>query len=294
MKNKVFIWGHNGDGHTHGHIHSAYFRAFKDMGFESYWINSKGNLKDEDFNESIFFTHHIVMNGMPLIKSCKYITHHANINHFLNAGIPRENILQLGNYIHKEEIHEKINETAYWNDSARTLYQTWATDLLPHEIDENNSIPFNKSAENFNYVGTMYEQGSWWFNSFSNILKNGHKVNCRLIGGFGRPVSFQENIKLARESFLCPDFRSDWHLECGYIPCRAYKNISYGRVAGTNSPWVKRALGDYIVYGGTPSTLYGKLIDAELNNKINMREAMLYVKDKHTYVNRIKTILKFL
>jgi hypothetical protein len=80
----------------------------------------------------------------------------------------------------------------------------------------------------------------------------------------------------------------------GYIPCRIQKNISYGQVQGTNSPFIKKAFGDYVVFGGTPETLYENLIDAASNNKINMREAMLFIKDKHTYINRINNILKFL
>jgi hypothetical protein len=99
---------------------------------------------------------------------------------------------------------------------------------------------------------------------------------------------------LIRNSFICPDFRSDWHLQCGYIPCRIQKNISYGRVQGTNSPFIKEAFGDYVVYGGTPETLYNNLIDAERGGKINMKEAMQFIKDKHTYINRINNILKFL
>jgi len=48
------------------------------------------------------------------------------------------------------------------------------------------------------------------------------------------------------------------------------------------------------VYGGTPETLYNNLIEAERGKKINMKEAMQFIKDKHTYINRINNILKFL
>jgi len=36
------------------------------------------------------------------------------------------------------------------------------------------------------------------------------------------------------------------------------------------------------------------MIIAGENNKINMKNAMLFIKDNHTYVNRISNILKFL
>jgi hypothetical protein len=107
-------------------------------------------------------------------------------------------------------------------------------------------------------------------------------------------ASDEENRNLIRESFLCPDFRSDFHLQHGYVPCRMWKNISYGRITGTNSPLVKRALGDYVVFGGTPQTLYQNLLEAEINQSVNMKEAMSYVKENHTFINRVNNLLKFL
>ena len=42
--------------------------------------------------------------------------------------------------------------------------------------------------------------------------------------------------------------------------------------AGTNSPFIKEAFGDYVVYGGTPETLYNNLVQAEkgIGSGINM------------------------
>ena len=55
-----------------------------------------------------------------------------------------------------------------------------------------------------------------------------------------------------------------------------------------------KKLGDYVVFGGTQ-----KLSTIILFNRkgcgggINMRE-LKFIKDKHTYVNRVNNILKFL
>ena len=72
------------------------------------------------------------------------------------------------------------------------------------------------------------------------------------------------------------------------------KNISYGRIQGTNSPFVKEAFGDYVVFGGTPETLYNNLIETERSQTFKIKEAMQFIKDKHTYINRVNNILKFL
>ena len=227
---------------------------------------------------------------MPLRKDCKYITHHIETKYLTDAGVPYQNVLKLGNCIQETEKFEKVENLCNWDNSSRTLYQTWGTDLLPDEIDVDSPVKFDWNKPHINYVGMMYEQGPFWIETFAYYAKK-HNKEVKL---FTQSVSYEENMQLIKESFVCPDFRSDWHLQCGYIPCRIQKNISYGQVQGTNSPFIKKAFGDYVVFGGTPETLYDNLVDAASNNKINMKEAMQFIKDKHTYINRITNILKFL
>lgn len=288
---KIFIWGHKLHEHTHGYIHSSYYKAFKYLNHEVYWIDKRDDLTQFDFSNSIFFTENSVKNGMPLRKDCKYITHHIDTNYFLENDVPFENVIKLGNYLPSLEVHEKVSELAYWDNNTRTLYQCWGTDLLPHEIDENSPVEFNKNNKSINYVGMFYEQGLWWAQQIANIAMQKNKVEFNV---FTQNASDEENRDLIRSSFICPDFRSDWHLQCGYIPCRIFKNISYGRITGTNSPFVKKAFGDYVVFGGTPETLYDNLLYADINKKVDIKDAMKFVKENHTFINRVNNLLKFL
>jgi hypothetical protein len=287
---KIIIWGHYPlHSSTHGYIHSTYTKAFQYLGYEVNWVPNSPDV-DLDFSNSVFFVEDSQKSYMPLRKDCKYITHHVDTKYLIDAGISYENVLKLGNCIQETEKFEKVEDLCHWDNSTRTLYQTWGTDLLPHEIDVDNHVKFDWNKPNINYVGMMYEQGFYWVQTFAYYAKK-HNKEVKL---FTQSVSYEENMQLIKDSFVCPDFRSDWHLQCGYIPCRIQKNISYGQVQGTNSPFIKKAFGDYVVFGGTPESLYDNLVEDSLNNKINMREAMQFIKDKHTYVNRINNILKFL
>lgn len=291
---KIYIWGHKLHTSTHSYIHAAYFKTFEYLGYETYWIDSNDNLSHYDFSNSIFFVEGgdiRYAEGIPLRKDCKYITHHIKTEYFTNAGVPFENILKLGNYLPKFDIHENVGDLAYWDESIRCLYQPWATDLLPHEIDEKNPIKFSWENKKLNFIGMLHTEAPWWAQEFANIIYNKHNVEFKV---YTQNASFEENRKLIEKSFLCPDFRGDWHLECGYLSCRIFKNISYGRIVGTNSPNIKNIFGDYVVFGGTPNTLYNNLLDSEINQKVNMRDAMLFVKEKHTYINRVNNILKLL
>jgi hypothetical protein len=288
---KFVIWGHKLHQSTHSYIHSSYNKAFQYLGYETYWVDGRDDLSSIDFSDAVFFVEGSCSDDMPRLKNCKYITHHIDTEKLTSSGISYENILKLGNYLPREEVHEKVEDLAYWDNSTRTLYQCWGTDLLPSEINIDGYIPFNPSRKTLNYVGMLYDQGPWWAEEFATILEHKCQVEFKV---FTQHVSHDENVQLIRDSFLCPDFRSDWHLECGYIPCRMWKNISYGRITGTNSPYVKRALGDYVVFGGTPQTLYQNLLNAEQNRTINMKDAMMFVRDNHTFINRVNNILKFL
>ena len=295
---KFIIWGHKLHESTHSYIHSSYKRALDFLGYETYWVDHRDDISSIDLSDAVFIVEHAKHRGMPFLKNCKYVQLSFN-DEFEQHDIPKENIITFRHscdiidpetFEHK--VVEKIGELSYWDKKTRTLYQAWGTNLLPHEIDYENPIKFNQNEKQLNYVGMFYQKDLWWrAEEFAAEISKNNGVEFKL---FTQSESDEKNQELIQKSFLCPDFRNDWHLRCGYIPCRVFKNISYGRVCGTNSPWVKQLFGDYVVYGGTPRTLYENLLDAEMNNKINMRESMLYVRDNHTYINRVQNILKLL
>lgn len=285
MSHKIIIWGHKLHSHTHSYIHNSYFKAFKSLGYEVFWFDQTDDTSQFDFSNSIFFTEDQVKRGMPLRNDCKYIAHHIQPSFF--NGI--DSVLNLGNYIVDVEKFVKVKDQTYFDSKTKTLYQCWATDLLPDEINLDDFCVYDKSKQYVNYVGSLYEEGLEFAQEFGSILKDNQK-ELRLYHG----VSDEENRQLIRDSFLCPDFRNYHHIKVGYIPCRIFKTISYGQIIGTNSINVKRVFGDYVVFGSNPNDLYDNMVEAILNQTIDMKEAMLFVKNNHTYINRVKTILEVL
>jgi len=285
MSHKIIIWGHKLHNHTHSYIHNSYFKAFKSLGYEVFWFDQTDDISQFDFSNSIFFTEDQVKWGMPLRNDCKYIAHHIQPSFF--NGI--DSVLNLGNYIVDVEKFDKVKDQTYFDSKTKTLYQCWATDLLPDEINLDDFCVYDKSKQYVNYVGSLYEEGLEFAQEFGSILKDNQK-ELRLYHG----VSDEENRQLIRDSFLCPDFRNYHHIKVGYIPCRIFKTISYGQIIGTNSINVKRVFGDYVVFGSNPNDLYDNMVEAILNQTIDMKEAMLFVKNNHTYINRVKTILEVL
>jgi len=49
---KVIIWGHPLYSHTHSYVHDAYYKAFKHLGYETYWFYDEEFPLDFDYNNS--------------------------------------------------------------------------------------------------------------------------------------------------------------------------------------------------------------------------------------------------
>lgn len=296
MKKKFIVWGHKNNGHTHSYIHSSYYKAAKFLGFESYWLDGSENLNNFNFDNSIFFTEDQVQHNIPLNKSSKYILHHTNLEKYKNHDL---NYINLANYLkpcdelisayHPENIVEKINDFCYWDEKTKTIYQPWATDLLPNQIDINNATKYNPNNNVINYIGTVHEN-SPQIHQFLNICnKHGIKFNVT------RTNTDEKNKNLIENSYLSLDLRGHGHIEVGYLPCRVFKNLSYGRITGTNSENVKTKLGDNVVFDSDIEILFERLIDSEKTKSINdIQKTMTYIKDEHTFVNRINNLLKFI
>ena len=76
----------------------------------------------------------------------------------------------------------------------------------------------------------------------------------------------------------------------GYIPCRIFKNISYGHMGVTNSEYVNKVFNDQLIFSNDTYQLYHKVKEEITPEKT--KELMKLVKEKHTYINRINQILE--
>ena len=296
-KQKIVIWGHKYNGHTHGYIHSSYFKAFKNMGYDTYWFDNNDDVSGFNFDNCIFLTEDQVQSNIPLNKTCKYILHHTKLDKYIDNGL---DFINLANYLkycdtgidkayNEGNILVKVGECCFWDEKTRTIHQPWATDLTPDEIDLNNAIHYDETLNDIYYIGMSHEN-SGNINMFASSVKS-HGKNFKITRG----QSDNDNMELIRKSLVSVDIRGAWHLECGYLPCRVFKNISYGRLTGTNSENVKKIMGEHVIFDSNPETLYNKMIEAEQTKSLDdIKSAMNHVKTNHTYINRINNLLKFI
>lgn len=93
---------------------------------------------------------------------------------------------------------------------------------------------------------------------------------------------------------MAPAIQGEWQCRQGYIPCRIFKNISYGQFGITNSKTVFDLFGGNIIYN---TDTYQLFMDAEeyIRNATieDLYKQMDFVRDNHTYISRINCLLTF-
>lgn len=124
------------------------------------------------------------------------------------------------------------------------------------------------------------------------FLKACHENNIKFT--HSTRLDLEPTIDLISSSYMAPAIVGQWQLEKGYIPCRIFKNISYGALGITNSKTVYDLFEHKIVYNpDTYQLFYNARERLEAFTFEELYELMDFVKNKHTYINRIELLLSF-
>ena len=299
---QVVIWGHKLHTHTHSYIHYGFYKAFNKLGYNTLWLDDSSDISSLCFDDSLFITEGQVDNKIPILTNCYYILHNCDLTKYkindINVLILQVytkdclkiNVKKIDKYIYYEE---KTLENVY-----PILYMPWATDLLPDEIDENiknidKNVLQNKTNK-VNFVGMLTHE---WISVKFFCAFNG--LNFTSTGGYNDNIDSKINQKLIQESYISPSIQTKCQIDKGYIPCRIFKNISYGKMGITNNKTVAELFNGNVIYNNDILKVLEMGMDFEKyeNNKVKKARIinlMDYVKQKHTYLNRIKVILNCL
>lgn len=306
---KVIVWGHKLDSartaNTFAFIHDSWMKTFKYLGAETLWFDNTDDVSNFDFDNCLFLTEGQVDQNLPINKTCKYVLHNCNLAKYQSV-LP--NVLNLQVYTH-DCLSRKVNlvspeQYCYYQPEAdfsrpdhgcdnRTIYQPWATNLLPDEIDVNKLVEEVPPKMNkVFWVGSI--MGGPHRND-DKILEMKQALAKHNIEFIHAKLENNMQPRAIRESFIAPAIQGEWQVTKGYIPCRVFKNISYGRMTGTNSSTVMNLMNNKLIYSDSVEQLVNKSIEWEKNpNKEVLREIIENVKSNHTFVNRINNILKVL
>lgn len=309
---KIVIWGHKLHTHTHSYVHEGFFRAFRYLGFDVSWLDNSDDVSEFDFSNTIFLTEGQVDSGVPVREDCKYILHYCDPVKY-NPVMNRVLFMERAMVSERRRLADKPDAriagpwtyyeldyrgTRGWRTfdgpiGAPAAYILWATDLLPDEI--------NLAWAQLNRSHDIYWVGTIGSGQFGNATELGPFA----LGAIRNNRGFYQRTNLSREahiatlqlSALAPVIVGQWQLRNGYIPCRLFKNISYGHLPQTNSKHVSSVFDGKLRCNEDTHALFFES-EADVHPSDAQRELLLSlmveVRDNHTYVNRAKTLLEYL
>ena len=294
---KVILWGHKLHSHTHSYIHWGYSRAFKHMGYETHWLDNQDNVTNFDFSNSLFITAGSVDQDIPIRDDCFYVIHNcdqAKYRHLISSG--RAIILQVYTHDCLDRKEPALSRCFHYDLRQPVIYMPWATDLLPYEIETNKKKIANiRKNETATFVGTITPgipfDNNKQIEPFKRACKE-HDITFKQEGSCNR--SMDDNIQCVQQALLAPSLQGWWQCEKGYIPCRIFKNISYGAMPITNSKAVYELLNKKIIYHPDSYQLGLEAIKRVKTWSLEDQYALMdVVKEKHTYLNRIESLFQF-
>lgn len=324
---KFIVWGYPLHTHTQSYTHAMWHKVFSHMGFESYWFHDDDFPKDFDYSNTIFYTEGWGDKNIPINDSSIYFVNFGiNPTKYLEKGAKfvdvRLNVDNINDCNYSFELNrsilEKVEECAFFlrnaDDSSLSLqfrkgvsgysalYLSWATDLLPHEFNFDNR--FIQRENLCVYIGTIGEGNMQQILQFNKALQE-MKIPFYHVDPWRKPISFEDAMKLVQKSSIAPDIRGSFlrkdvngkpdtgvdHKRIGYIPCRTFKNISYGQLGATNSRAVKNLFGDLIVYSDDEYEL-AFMCKEKCQDYNLILDQMNFVQKNHTFVNRANALLK--
>lgn len=329
---KVIIWGFPLHTHTHSYIHGGWYKAFKHLGYETHWFHDGKHPSIEsgfDYGNALFITEGYADGRIPIISSSIYFVHICinpekylgkvarliEIRYLVDGirdcnyeyNLDKSRCTRISDATYYEKLHDNSGLRQYHNNPVpmeyECIYTCWATDLLPHEIDQTN---IDKNRDNCIYwCGSYDNKNNPELKKFLDAAtSNGIDVifNCP----WRNPLSYEQVQQLTMKSFMSPDIRCSGdpnkvaigetgtcHKQIGYIPCRVLKAISYGLLGITNSRHVWELLDKKVIYNDDEKQLFYDALK-EINNKELIKEQMKIVKERHTYLNRINDLLTVL
>jgi hypothetical protein len=298
------VWGCRRVYNTFGHIFEAFEHALKFRFPERNvrWLDSGDNLTEINFENTFFISVDVArIDGLPRHKNSFYAVH--NVDKKFRDYLEGYDLLNYGVYSSKTDLGShtlQLGEEAFysrqeWEQYASVMFR-WATNLLPNEVRANKpNHVFNQNSRVINYVGSrggIYDE---------NLIPFGEAawsegILLRTVGGYGNShlpgISNEENVRLIKESYMAPALCPLVQNQIGYIPCRLFKNLSYGQYPVTNSWAAQELFKGRLIYNPDPRQLF---FDAkDMLPGISVEELHILMDEvaaKHTYLNRLDALL---
>jgi hypothetical protein len=295
--NKVVIWGLRWKFHTHRYIHLTFYKTLKKLGAKVAWVEySQKNQHLVEVGDLVISASPWgkMVSGddyhLPIKKGVYYCLHDfGKFNKDELNRIEPEYLLNLGVYTKESEsADQKWDEVTFLDTKKRMLYQPWGTDLLEEEFKR---PVFNKNKTVF-WVGSVWND----INNYGNVNEIAELKTA--LGRFGlkffhvRFVPDFLNTFLIRKSRIAPAIGGRRQVDYNYLPCRMFKNISYGQLGFSNIKKFDDLYNGCSISGNSIGELVEKTLQLNEKQYIEMVLKQQEITKRHTYLQKLNNIFK--
>ncbi len=251
---RLVLWGLRDEFRDMTHIFSGFRHAAERLGLDVVWVNDTETDAHAVRPGALVVAYNGASVHVPCVQGARYLLHNLGGDPLLGR-LPEASWLLY--QVYTDDLMtadgpawgcEQWDLFTFFQRDGRALFQPWGTDLLP---DEHHPPVFSGSSRVINWVGSVWD----------NELGQGNEsAIAELVGVLGarglefrqhQAVAVDDMITLVRGSRIAPAFAGEWQVAQGYLPCRLFKNVSYGQLGITNVPRFADLLGDTWVGGAT-------------------------------------------
>lgn len=303
MKTKIVFWVENKPYQTFSYIYAGMKKAFERLGCEVYWFSDQSFpfQSEFDYSNCVFFVDNQgpLDHNVPIIDSGIYFAYDkfTNVNKYLDKVrcLVNYRVAEFKKPIPDDDRYVEIEKGVTFDTQApepyNVVYFSWATNLMPEEIDLDW---VNKERNNeYNFVGTIHAprpNAEPLHQQFIEIVKN-KGIPFNHYDPNVNPATDEEHVGILQRSMFVPDFRPQEQKDNWYLPCRVLKAISYGCLAVSDAPYLKYFIDDSVLTSENAQEIFDLGMENQ-NNKELILHQMEIVKRDHTYLNRCRGILK--
>lgn len=288
--NRLVVWGGLSNLDSFRHINRHYFEAARKLGIDSNWCDDKYYNMDNLTPGTTVFVADVYARELGAARpGVNYVIHNFDSSHILCQTADPKQLLRLQVWTH-DAFGEEWDKCRQFSVEDGILFQPWGTNLLAEEFLEPVFNPFSREAV---FVGAVWSELTQYgelgneqtIKTLIEIFKY-HGVSLKLL----THISDQENVNAVRAARLAPAIAGGWQTDHGYLPCRCFKNASYGAAMFTNVPAINNLFKDACVAADSAPGLVDKMLSMKQREYIDLVMSQQRIAARYTYRESIQAI----
>lgn len=285
---KIIVWGQlSKTGDSFRYVMNHFYTTLLKLEAPVIWVD---DLIDNHYlvtEGDLVIAANIAGRNLPVKKSVFYCLHNFNRHVYQEADDDKTLVLQV--YTNDAEVGtRKWDAVTRFDKKKRTLYQPWGTNLLPWEFLKPT---YARHSPLVFWVGTLSPQSDTQGN-YSTILELKSALTKNHLFFLSRRVSDPIQVRLIRWSRIAPAVAGQWQVDVNYLPCRMFKNISFGQLGITNVSRFKDLLGNSFLKGENITQLVDRALslpEIEFKSQILAQQESI---SNQTYLHKLLNIFR--